>query len=192
MLKAKILLPLLALCFLQGACQQDQKSVQNEIAVVDLGRIISDSEPGKAAQAYVADLQKSYNDQLVAAQGKLQENSKDEKALQEFQVLFGNLQQRFQQEEAAATNTLLEKLIQTVADVRQQKGYKVIVRSEAVIAQDKGLDVTGEVMDAFNKVSIDFKAAAAEDAKEAEVAAAPAPADAEKAAAPAAPEKAGK
>ncbi|MDO4839581.1 MAG: OmpH family outer membrane protein [Desulfovibrionaceae bacterium] len=192
MLKAKILLPLLALCFLQGACQQDQKSVQNEIAVVDLGRIISDSEPGKAAQAYVADLQKSYNDQLVAAQGKLQENSKDEKALQEFQVLFGNLQQRFQQEEAAATNTLLEKLIQTVADVRQQKGYKVIVRSEAVIAQDKGLDVTGEVMDAFNKVSIDFKAAAAEAAKEAEAAAAPAPADAEKAAAPAAPEKAGK
>ncbi len=167
MLKAKILLPLLALCFLQGACQQDQKSVQNEIAVVDLGRIISDSEPGKAAQAYVADLQKSYNDQLVAAQGKLQENSKDEKALQEFQVLFGNLQQRFQQEEAAATNTLLEKLIQTVADVRQQKGYKVIVRSEAVIAQDKGLDVTGEVMDAFNKVTIDFKAATAEASKEA-------------------------
>lgn len=193
----KILLPLLALCLLQGACQQDQKSVQNEIAVVDLGRVISDSEPGKAAQAYVADLQKSYNDQLVAAQGKLQENAKDEKALQDFQVLFGSLQQRFQQEEAAATNTLLEKLIKTVADVRQQKGYKVIVRSEAVIAQDKGLDVTNEVMDAFNKVTIDFKAAAAEAAKEAAAVEAPAPAGAAQApadgaAAPATPEKADK
>ncbi len=193
----KILLPLLALCLLQGACQQDQKSVQNEIAVVDLGRVISDSEPGKAAQAFVADLQKSYNDQLVAAQGKLQENAKDEKALQDFQVLFGSLQQRFQQEEAAATNTLLEKLIKTVADVRQQKGYKVIVRSEAVIAQDKGLDVTNEVMDAFNKVTIDFKAAAAEAAKEAAAVEAPAPAGAAQApadgaAAPATPEKADK
>ena len=164
---AKILLPLLALCLLQGACQQDQKSVQNEIAVVDLGRVISDSEPGKAAQAFVADLQKSYNDKLVAAQGKLQKDPKDEKALQEFQALFGDLQQRFQQEEAAATNTLLERLIKTVSEVRSQKGYKVIVRSEAVIAQDKGLDVTSEVMDAFNKVTIDFKAAAAEAAKEA-------------------------
>lgn len=163
----KFLLPLLALCLLQGACQQDQKSVQNEIAVVDLGRVITDSEPGKAAQAFVADLQKSYNDQLVAAQGKLQKDPKDEKALQEFQVLFGSLQQRFQQEEAAATNTLLERLIKTVAEVRDQKGYKVVLRSEAVVAQDKGLDVTSEVMDAFNKVTIDFKAAAEEASKEA-------------------------
>lgn len=159
---AKMLLPLLALCLMLGACQQDQKSAQNDLVVVDLGRVIAESEPGKAAQAYIGDLQKGYNDQLVAAQEKLKKNSKDEKALQELQMLYGNMQQRFQQEEGAVTNALLERLLSTVQEVRQQKGYKLIVRSEAVVAQDKSLDVTSEVMDAFNKVKIDFKAAATE------------------------------
>ena len=159
---AKMLLPLLALCLMLGACQQDQKSAQNDLVVVDLGRVIAESEPGKAAQAYIGDLQKGYNDQLVAAQEKLKKDSKDEKALQELQMLYGNMQQRFQQEEGAVTNALLERLLSTVQEVRQQKGYKLIVRSEAVVAQDKSLDVTSEVMDAFNKVTIDFKAAAAE------------------------------
>ena len=159
---AKMLLPLLALCLMLGACQQDQKSAQNDLVVVDLGRVIAESEPGKAAQAYIGDLQKGYNDQLVAAQEKLKKNSKDEKALQELQMLYGNMQQRFQQEEGAVTNALLERLLSTVQEVRQQKGYKLIVRSEAVVAQDKSLDVTSEVMDAFNKVTIDFKAAAKE------------------------------
>ena len=164
---AKMLLPLLALCLMLGACQQDQKSARNDLVVVDLGRVIAESEPGKAAQAYIGDLQKGYNDQLVAAQEKLKKNSKDEKALQELQMLYGNMQQRFQQEEGAVTNALLERLLSTVQEVRQQKGYKLIVRSEAVVAQDKGLDVTSEVMDAFNKVTIDFKAAAKEAVKEA-------------------------
>lgn len=159
---AKMLLPLLALCLMLGACQQDQKSAQNDLVVVDLGRVIAESEPGKAAQAYIGDLQKGYNDQLVAAQEKLKKDSKDEKALQELQMLYGNMQQRFQQEEGAVTNALLERLLSTVQEVRQQKGYKLIVRSEAVVAQDKSLDVTSEVMDAFNKVTIDFKAAATE------------------------------
>ena len=53
MFKRFVLLPLLACCLMFGACLPDSQS-KNEIAVVDLGKLIRDSEPGKQAQVAVA------------------------------------------------------------------------------------------------------------------------------------------
>ena len=88
-----LLLPLLALCLLTGACLSDAQ-VKNDVAVVDIGRLIRDSEPGKAAQAFLEGIQKDFNDKLAAQQEKVQKNQEDKQAMQTLETMYVSMQQR--------------------------------------------------------------------------------------------------
>ena len=156
MFKRIALLPLLVCCLMLGACLPDSQS-KNEIAVVDLGKLIRDSEPGKQAQAFLEGIQEDFNARLMAQQKKVQANPDDQKAMQALETMYVSMQQRMQTEEQNVSNNLLEQILQTVKTFRQAKGYKAVLRSEGVVDYDAALDVTPLVLDEVNKLKMDFK-----------------------------------
>ena len=168
-----ILSLLLALVLCLGACEQSSSKNAPTVGIVDLSRLVRDSEPGKAANAFLEKTQKSFNDRILALQDKLQADTKDEKIRAEFQTLYLSLQQRMQAEEQNVNNVLLDHILRTVKEYRQQAGLGAIVRSEAVLDYDKALDITDMILDDLNKKNIEFKAVTsdqpkAEDAKAAD------------------------
>ena len=156
MFKRFVLLPLLACCLMFGACLPDSQS-KNEIAVVDLGKLIRDSEPGKQAQAFLEGIQEDFNTRLMVQQKKVQANPDDQKAMQALETMYVSMQQRMQTEEQNVSNNLLEKILQTVKTFREAKGYKAVLRSEGVVDYDASLDVTPLVLDEVNKLKMEFK-----------------------------------
>ena len=160
-----ILSLLLALVLCLGACEQSSSKNAPTVGIVDLSRLVRDSEPGKAANAFLEKTQKSFNDRILALQDKLQADTKDEKVRAEFQTLYLSLQQRMQAEEQNVNNVLLDHSLRTVKEYRQQKGLGAIVRSEAVLDYDKALDITDMVLDNLNKKNIEFKAVTSDEPK---------------------------
>jgi len=160
-----ILSLLLALVLCLGACEQSSSKNAPTVGIVDLSRLVRDSEPGKAANAFLEKTQKSFNDRILALQDKLQADTKDEKVRAEFQTLYLSLQQRMQAEEQNVNNVLLDHILRTVKEYRQQKGLGAIVRSEAVLDYDKALDITDMVLDNLNKKNIEFKAVTSDEPK---------------------------
>ena len=168
-----ILSLLLALILCLGACEQSSSKNAPTVGIVDLSRLVRDSEPGKAANAFLEKTQKSFNDRILALQNKLQANADDEKVRAEFQSLYLGLQQRMQAEEQNVNNVLLDHILRTVKEYRAKQGLGAIVRSEAVLDYDKALDITDMILDELNKKNIEFKAVTsdqpkAEDAKAAD------------------------
>ena len=169
--KRFILSLLLALSLCLGACEEGSSKGGPTVGIVDLSRLVRDSEPGKAANAFLEKTQKSFNDRILALQNKLQANADDEKVRAEFQSLYLGLQQRMQAEEQNVNNVLLDHILRTVKEYREKKRLGAIVRSEAVLDYDKALDITDMILDELNKKNIEFKAVTsdqpkAEDAKE--------------------------
>ena len=169
--KRFILSLLLALSLCLGACEEGSSKGGPTVGIVDLSRLVRDSEPGKAANAFLEKTQKSFNDRILALQNKLQANADDEKVRAEFQSLYLGLQQRMQAEEQNVNNVLLDHILRTVKEYRAKQGLGAIVRSEAVLDYDKALDITDMILDELNKKNIEFKAVTsdqpkAEDAKE--------------------------
>ena len=160
-----ILSLLLALVLCLGACEQSSSKNAPTVGIVDLSRLVRDSEPGKAANAFLEKTQKSFNDRILALQDKLQADTKDEKVRAEFQTLYLSLQQRMQAEEQNVNNVLLDHILRTVKEYRQQKGLGAIVRSEAVLDYDKALDITDMILDDLNKKHIEFKAVTSDEPK---------------------------
>ena len=168
--KRFILTLLLALSLCLGACEEGSSKGGPTVGIVDLSRLVRDSEPGKAANAFLEKTQKSFNDRILALQDKLQANADDEKVRAEFQSLYLGLQQRMQAEEQNVNNVLLDHILRTVKEYRAKQGLGAIVRSEAVLDYDKALDITDMILDELNKKNIEFKAVTsdqpkAEDAK---------------------------
>ncbi|MBO4684475.1 MAG: OmpH family outer membrane protein [Desulfovibrio sp.] len=171
--KRFILTLLLALSLCLGACEEGSSKGGPTVGIVDLSRLVRDSEPGKAANAFLEKTQKSFNDRILALQDKLQANADDEKVRAEFQSLYLGLQQRMQAEEQNVNNVLLDHILRTVKEYRAKQGLSAIVRSEAVLDYDKALDITDMILDELNKKNIEFKAVTsdqpkAEDAKAAD------------------------
>lgn len=50
-----------------------------------------------------------------------------------------------------ATNRVREALLQTIADIAQQVGAKIVLNKNQVILTDRGLDFTQQVMDELNR-----------------------------------------
>ena len=171
--KRFILSLLLALSLCLGACEEGSSKGGPTVGIVDLSRLVRDSEPGKAANAFLEKTQKSFNDRILALQNKLQANADDEKVRAEFQSLYLGLQQRMQAEEQNVNNVLLDHILRTVKEYRAKQGLGAIVRSEAVLDYDKALDITDMILDELTKKNIEFKAVTsdqpkAEDAKAAD------------------------
>lgn len=163
------------------ACQQGDNTAQPKVAVVDMTRVMRDSDPGKAGVKFLESLQGDMQTQLNDLQKRLEANPKDVEAQKELQAVYMSAQQRMQAEQQNVVNQLYDVIQRVVNAYRTEKGYAVIISSEAAAAFDSKSDVTNEVLERVNKQKVDFKSVTA---KASEAAKAPETPKAPEAAAP--------
>ncbi len=181
-MRIRFFMPLFfVLSFMLLACQQTENVAQPKLAVVDMARIMRDSEPGKAGVKFLEGLQAEMQGKLNEIQGRLEKDPKDEAAQKELQSVYIASQQRMQAEQQNVVNLLYDAVQRTVNAYREQKGYDVILNTEGAASFNPKVDVTTALIAEVNKQKLDFKpVAAATAAPEAE--AAPASAEARPAA----------
>ena len=111
----RIILPVLVGIFMLAGCQQQESQVaQPKLAVVDMGRVMRDSEPGKEGVKFLESRQAGMQEQLDAIQDRLEKNPKDEAAMQELQRVYAVSQQRMQAEQQNVVNLLFDSVQRVV------------------------------------------------------------------------------
>lgn len=151
------------------ACQQGESSSQAKLAVVDMTRVMRDSEAGKAGVKHLEGLQADMQAQLNDIQKRLEQNAEDVEAQKELQTVYMASQQRMQVEQQNVVNVLYDTMQRIINAYRADKGYALIISSEAAASFDSKADVTSDIIAAMDKQKIDFKPAVeAEKAPEAE------------------------
>lgn len=162
------------------ACQQaDNAAAKPGIAVVDMARVMRDSEPGKAGVKFLEGLQSDMQEKLTGIQNRLEAKPDDAEAQKELQATYMEAQQRMQAEQQNVINLLYDTMQRVINAYRAEKGFSAILNAEAVVSFDSGADVTGDIIAAVNKQKMDFKPVTASGA--ASDAAAPVPQNADKA-----------
>lgn len=146
------------LSFMLLACQQTEtKDAQPKLVVVDMARIMRDSEPGKAGVKFLESLQSGMQEKLNAIQARLEKDPKDEAAQKELQGVYMASQQRMQAEQQNVVNLLYDTIQRILNAYREQQGYDIILSAEVSAAFNPKADVTADVIAEVNKQKIDFK-----------------------------------
>lgn len=158
---------LLPLCLILSlfllACEQSggSTSTPQKIGVVNLNRLMVDSDAGRAAAKYVEQLQNELRTKLTAMQKQAEQGKSEaeqseqaEEALQkEAQLAYAKVQA----EQQNVQNILNDVLHRTVEQYRREHNFSLIVFSEVVLSFDEKLDVTGEITKAMNQEKVEFK-----------------------------------
>lgn len=155
-------IPVFLLACLCCACQQSDSAAKPGVAVVDLARVMRDSEPGKQGVAFLEGLQSTMQNKLNDLQKKLEVNPKDEDAQKELQTVYMSAQQRIQTEQQNVVSTLYDTIQRILNAYRLEKGYVAIIASETVVSYDASIDVTNDILAAVNKQKLEFKPITAE------------------------------
>ncbi|MBQ7456407.1 MAG: OmpH family outer membrane protein [Desulfovibrio sp.] len=149
-------LSLIVCCFL-AACQQGEAQGIQKIGVVNINRLMVDSNAGRAAAKYIENLQDTLRNQLTGLQstGDTEKESKapDEKIQKEVQMAYATLQT----EQQNVQNVLNDVLHRTVENFRKANGYTMILFSDVVLSFEESVDVTSQITAAMNKEPIEFK-----------------------------------
>ena len=158
-MRIRLFMPLVfVLSFMLLACQQTEtKDAQPKLAVVDMARIMRDSEPGKAGVKFLESLQSGMQEKLNAIQARLEKDPKDEAAQKELQGVYMASQQRMQAEQQNVVNLLYDTIQRVLNAYREQQGYDIILSAEVAAAFNPKADVTAAVIAKVNKQKIDFK-----------------------------------
>lgn len=151
-----VALPLLLLFALAFAGCQQTESGKPAVAVVDMSRLLTESEPGKAGMAFLEGLQSDMQNKLNAIQERLEKNDKDEEAQRELQMSYMTFQTRMGKEQQNVAGQLYDMLQKVLGQYREAHGYQVIISREVVASFDAGVDVTDAVLAEVNKQKITF------------------------------------
>lgn len=161
MLRTKVMYLAIFLCFFMfGLTGCENNSSQNgspKMAVVDLGRLMRDSAPGKEGLKFIESLQKEMQAQLDVLQDKLEKNPQDEAVMQDLQKLYGLSQQRIQTEGQNVASQILDVVQRCLNNFLEKNGYDIIVGTEALAAYNTKIDVTNQVLAEIDKQKIEFK-----------------------------------
>ena len=151
-----VALPLLLLFALAFAgCQQTEPG-KPAVAVVDMSRLLTESEPGKAGMAFLEGLQSDMQNKLNAIQERLEKNDKDEDAQRELQMSYMTFQTRMGKEQQNVAGQLYDMLQKVLGEYRAAHGYQVIISREVVASFDAKVDVTDAVLAEVNKQNMTF------------------------------------
>lgn len=151
-----VALPLLLLFALAFAgCQQTEPG-KPAVAVVDMSRLLTESEPGKAGMAFLEGLQSDMQNKLNAIQERLEKNDKDEDAQRELQMSYMTFQTRMGKEQQNVAGQLYDMLQKVFGEYRAAHGYQVIISREVVASFDAKVDVTDAVLAEVNKQKMTF------------------------------------
>ncbi|WP_301964615.1 OmpH family outer membrane protein [Desulfovibrio piger] len=181
-----LILSLLVLCLAVSGCQQTQEPAV-KVGVVDMNRLLRDSEPGKEASRFLEGMQKEIQQQIDDVQARLGKDPENENLQRELQAIYMGGQQRINAEQQNVVSQLLDLTQRLVNNYRKANGLSVVLGTDVAVAYDPALDVTNALLDEMNKQKVNFvsvsnpqpeapaaaDAPAAQDAKAAE---APAPA----------------
>lgn len=181
-----LILSLLVLCLAVSGCQQTQEPAV-KVGVVDMNRLLRDSEPGKEASRFLEGMQKEIQQQIDDVQARLGKDPENEALQRELQAIYMGGQQRINAEQQNVVSQLLDLTQRLVNNYRKANGLSVVLGTDVAVAYDPALDVTNALLDEMNKQKVNFvsvsnpqpeapaaaDAPAAQDAKAAE---APAPA----------------
>ena len=141
-----------------------------KIAVCDFQQALQEVEEGKKAKA---NLEKRYNDKkaqvekkrdqvqamkdsleaqraLLTAQALEGKQREFEQANMEYQQLVLQSQQEMAQMEQELTSGILEKLYKVAERIGKDQGYSLILEAQAVVYHVDSMDITGQVVTAFN------------------------------------------
>ena len=149
-------------------------------AVVDISRLMKESDPGKAGIKYIEDQQTLMQKDLDDIQSKLENAPKDQELMRSLQQTYAASQQKIQAAGASIANMLFDAVKSALDKYRADNGYAMLIGVEAVASYDPAKDVTEAVMAEVNKAKLDFAKAAQAAEKEAGEEAAQAGAEARK------------
>jgi len=144
------------------------------IGHVDLSRIGSESEPGKADRAKLMERQKKFQTQIEAKRKQLdkqraaieaklsslspqQREAKSKefgKKVEEFQKFGRTAEEQFQELQQEMSRTLYEKVVQAAGEYGKAKGFAAVVNKQDLLYAASGVDVqdvTDEVIKLLNQ-----------------------------------------
>ena len=181
-----LILSLLVLCLAVSGCQQTQEPAV-KVGVVDMNRLLRDSEPGKEASRFLEGMQKEIQQQIDDVQARLGKDPENENLQRELQAIYMGGQQRINAEQQNVVSQLLDLTQRLVNNYRKANGLSVVLGTDVAVAYDPALDVTNALLDEMNKQKVNFvsvsnpqpeapAAAGAPAAQDAKAAEAPAPA----------------
>lgn len=148
--------PLLLLCLGLAGCQQSDSSGK-AVAVVDMNRLLAESEPGKAGMSFLEGLQKDMQDKLDGIQKRLERNKDDEEARNDLQTAYMTFQNRMGKEQQNVAARLYDMLQGVLEDWRSRNGFGVVVSRDVALAFDRSVDVTEAVLAEVNRKTMTFK-----------------------------------
>ncbi|MDR3320316.1 MAG: OmpH family outer membrane protein [Desulfovibrio sp.] len=128
-----------------------------KLAVVDMQRIMRDSEPAKIGVKFLEDIHAGIQEKIQVIEAQLEKNPKDEAAQKELQTIYASSQQRMQVEQQNVVTLLYDAIQRVMNSYREQNGYEVILNMEVVAAFSPVMDVTTSVIAEVNKQKIEFK-----------------------------------
>lgn len=150
-----LVLSLLMLCLAVSGCQQTQEPA-TKVAVVDMNRLLRDSEPGKEASRFLEGLQKEIQQQIDDVQSRLAKEPENETLQRELQAIYMGGQQRINAEQQNVVSQLLDLTQRLVNNYRKTNGLSVVLGSDMAVAYDPALDVTTALLDEMNKQKVNF------------------------------------
>lgn len=144
----------------------------NKIAYIDLQRILTESEEGKAgrqtmekkAEQLKAKLQledKKLKDMkaelekqsvMLSPEKKAQKEREFKRKVKEFQILAQDSQQEFRQEDAAVSSRIINEILKVVQDMGKKEGYTLILEKQEshVLYADQAINITDKVIGIYN------------------------------------------
>lgn len=155
-MQTRLYLPLILLLLLAlPACQQSGNAPK--IVVVDMNRIMRDSEPAKAGVKFLESLHTDMQEKINAIQERLAKKPNDESTQKELQSVYMTAQQRMQTEQQNVINLLNDAIQRVINQCREQNGYDIVINVEMTASYNAAVDVTAEIIEQVNKLTITFK-----------------------------------
>lgn len=150
-----LILSLLVLCLAVSGCQQTQEPAV-KVGVVDMNRLLRDSEPGKEASRFLEGMQKEIQQQIDDVQARLGKDPENEALQRELQAIYMGGQQRINAEQQNVVSQLLDLTQRLVNNYRKANGLSVVLGTDVAVAYDPALDVTNALLDEMNKQKVNF------------------------------------
>ena len=151
-----LVLSLLVLCLAVSGCQQTQEPAV-KVGVVDMNRLLRDSEPGKEASRFLEGMQKEIQQQIDDVQARLGKDPENEALQRELQAIYMGGQQRINAEQQNVVSQLLDLTQRLVNNYRKANGLSVVLGTDVAVAYDPALDVTNALLDEMNKQKVNFE-----------------------------------
>lgn len=164
------------------AAAQDSQRLLAKIAILDVERVLTQSEAGKNALKQIGDQRKRYQDEISKAEDQLRSEERDlvqaratlaaeafDEKRRAFERKVQDTQRMVQQRSGTidgmmrnAREQIGKAALAALQELIKERGFNVVLDRKQIVATDPGLEVTDEVLARVNKrlPSIKVEAAA--------------------------------